>query len=51
MINSDLIQLDKKYKNLSLSLKLNGEFDSRNAILGIKQGAGGVDHKTGLKSF
>ena len=43
MINSDLIQLDKKYKNLSLSLKLNGEFDSRNAILGIKQGAGGVD--------
>ena len=42
-INSDLIQLDKTYKKLSLSLKLDGEFDSRNAIIGIKQGAGGVD--------
>ena len=24
-------------------MKLNGEFDQRNAIVGIKQGAGGVD--------
>ena len=42
-INSDLNVLSEKFKKASLELKLNGEFDERNAIIGIKQGAGGVD--------
>ena len=36
-------QLKNLYNKISLKLKMKGEFDQRNAILGIKQGAGGVD--------
>jgi len=42
-IETELNLLFKKFKEASLSLKLNGEFDQRNVIVGIKQGAGGVD--------
>ena len=42
-IEIELNTLSKTFKEASLSLKLNGEFDQRNVILGIKQGAGGVD--------
>jgi len=42
-IQNELISLSKTFKDASLTLKLNGEFDQRNVIIGIKQGAGGVD--------
>ncbi|MEC7837723.1 MAG: peptide chain release factor 2 [Chloroflexota bacterium] len=42
-ISKELISLNKTFKQASLTLKLNGEFDTRNVIVGIKQGAGGVD--------
>ena len=42
-IEIELNALSKKFKDASLTLKLNGEFDQRNVIMGIKQGAGGVD--------
>ena len=42
-IETELNLLFKKFKEASLSLKLNGEFEQRNVIVGIKQGAGGVD--------
>ncbi|MBK90767.1 MAG: peptide chain release factor 2 [Chloroflexi bacterium] len=42
-IKDEILSLDEKFKKASLNLKLNGEFDQRNAIVGIKQGAGGVD--------
>ena len=35
--------LQSLYSEISIQLKLNGKFDSRNAIIGIKQGAGGID--------
>ena len=42
-ISQEIQSLREKFKKASLDLKLNGEFDQRNAIVGIKQGAGGVD--------
>jgi len=42
-IRDEILSLEEKFKKASLNLKLNGEFDQRNAIVGIKQGAGGVD--------
>ena len=43
----DIIQnfetLQSLHSEISIQLKLNGKFDSRNAIIGIKQGAGGID--------
>ncbi len=42
-IHEAIIDLREIYSKTSLRLKMNGEFDQRNAILGIKQGAGGVD--------
>ena len=35
--------LQSLHSEISIQLKLNGKFDSRNAIIGIKQGAGGID--------
>ena len=35
--------LEKIFNQVSVGLKLNGKYDQRNAIIGIKQGAGGVD--------
>ena len=42
-ILESLNDLDKNFNQVSLKLKLNGKYDQRNAIIGIKQGAGGVD--------
>ena len=42
-ISKNLENLKELFSKVSIKLKLNGEFDQRNAILGIKQGAGGVD--------
>ena len=42
-IYAALLDLNELFTKTSLMLKMNGEFDQRNAILGIKQGAGGVD--------
>lgn len=42
-IRDEILFLQEKFNKASLNLKLNGEFDQRNAIVGIKQGAGGVD--------
>jgi len=42
-IFESLNDLDKIFNQVSLKLKLNGKYDQRNAIIGIKQGAGGVD--------
>ena len=42
-IHKAIIDLREIYIKTSLKLKMKGEFDQRNAILGIKQGAGGVD--------
>ena len=39
--NFEILQL--LHSEISIQLKLNGKFDSRNAIIGIKQGAGGID--------
>ncbi|MDG2100887.1 MAG: peptide chain release factor 2 [Dehalococcoidia bacterium] len=42
-ILESLNDLDKNFNQVSLKLKLNGKYDQRNAIIGIKQGAGGID--------
>ncbi len=39
----DFETLQSLYSEISIQLKLNGKFDSRNVIIGIKQGAGGID--------
>ena len=40
---SDLAKFSKSVESLEFELQLSGEYDSRSAILYVKQGAGGVD--------
>ena len=43
IILESIKKLEKIFNQVSVELKLNGKYDQRNAIIGIKQGAGGVD--------
>lgn len=43
IILESINKLEKIFNQVSVELKLNGKYDQRNAIIGIKQGAGGVD--------
>ena len=42
-LSADLNQISKTVESLEFELQLSGEYDSRPAILYVKQGAGGVD--------
>ncbi len=42
-LSTDLNQISKTVESLEFELQLSGEYDSRPAILYVKQGAGGVD--------
>ena len=42
-ISQSIKKLEDLFKKTSIEVKMKGDFDQRNAILGIKQGAGGVD--------
>ena len=42
-LSADLNQISKTIESLEFELQLSGEYDSRPAILYVKQGAGGVD--------